>query len=66
MKKEYQDIQADGEEFKFGYDRFDNPIPYLYFESTAGGEITLKIDPHHLRKLAMRLIKLSYRVDIKE
>ena len=63
IKREYQDEQADGSVLNYGYNRPDAAShPFLWMES-SDELITLQLSPSHLRKLAMRLIKLSYRVD---
>ncbi len=65
IKREYQDEQADGSILNYGYNRSDATAqPYLWMGSDDE-LITLQLSPSHLRKLAMRLIKLSYRVDAK-
>lgn len=67
MKLDYKDGDVDGVEFSYGYKRFsseDAKAPYFYIDCADSGEcITLELTPSQLRKLAMRLIKLSYRGD---
>lgn len=66
MKTQYTEEAADVD-FTFGYERVEpTGHPYFFIDTADGEAVTLELKPSQLRQMAMRLIKLSYRVDIKE
>lgn len=64
MKTRYTEEAVDGVDYTFGYENVDlNAHPYFFIDTSEGEQLTLELKPSQLRHMAMKMIKMSYRVE---